>query len=455
MESVSADLPWPVDSARDLLGRLRAGELTATQLVDRSFSQIDLSNEALNAFISLDRQRARATSESLGKPSTRRPLSGLPFSVKDTIEVAGLPATAGSRLLAEHRPRRTATVVQRMLDAGAVLVGKTNCSEFGIGNLEAWSPVGGQTHNPWAPERTPGGSSGGDSAAVAAGLVAFGTGTDFGGSIRFPAHCTGIAGLRPTLGRVPLDGQLPQFAETPPPSRASNVQRQLQTPGFLARSASDLQLLLEVGSGALLAEPRVERAVWFVDDVAPAVYTTVAAAANGLSDAGIAVRAVDDPGSVVAAALLAELRDTEGLPEIAWFAGGREQLLSPLVRRMLSRPLHPLRASVPREITALSARFNELFRNADVILMPVAAEPAFRILDGDQPDRSSLDRCTRMVTLLGLPAVVVPCGTSADGLPIGVQVVSRRWRDEDALFAAQVLEDRFGRWTPPTKDTTL
>jgi len=445
MGRVSPASPLRAETASDLLERLRVGELRAADLIDDTLARIDRREPQLNAFITLDGEGATARAASAGRPNRRRPLAGLPFSVKDTIEVAGLPTTAGSRLLIEHRPRRSATLVQRMLDAGAVLVGKTNCSEFGIGNLEAWSPLGGQTHNPWAPERTPGGSSGGDSAAVAASLVAFGIGTDFGGSVRFPAHCTGIAALRPTPGRLPLDGQLPQFADTP--TRPSLVQRAMQTPGFLARSTDDLRLLLEVGASAPLGSARVRRAAWFVDDVSIDVLAVVASAAGALTAAGLQVDAVADPGSAAAAALLAELRDAEGLPEIAWLAQGREHLLSPLVAALLAKPIRPLRDGVAEEIDAIRARVADLFLTADVLLMPVASEPAFRIEADAQPDRTSLDRCTRMVTLLGLPAVVVPCGTSADGLPIGVQVVSRSGRDEDALHAARLLERSFGRWS--------
>lgn len=439
--------PAQTETATGLLVRLAAGELSATDLIDHALADIEVREPELNAFITLDGTRARMRAASLGRPDRRHPLAGLSFSVKDTIEVAGLPATAGSTLLVDRLPRRSATLVQRMSDAGAVLIGKTNCSEFGIGNLEAWSPLGGQTHNPWSAERTPGGSSGGDSAAVAAGLVAFGVGTDFGGSLRFPAHCTGIAALRPTPGRLPLDGQLPQFSETPPPTRPSLVQRTMQTPGFLARSADDLLLLLEVGAGSPLSEPRVRRAAWFVDDVSPDVLGAVMDAAGALAAAGLQVDGVDDPGAAIAATLLAELRDAEGLPEIAWLARGREQLLSPLVSELLAKPLHPLRRGVADEIDVIHAGVADLFSAADVLLMPVASEPAFLIEPG-RPDRSSLDRCTRLVTLLGLPAVVVPCGTSAGGLPIGVQIVARPGRDEDALHAAGMLERAFGRWTP-------
>jgi Asp-tRNA(Asn)/Glu-tRNA(Gln) amidotransferase A subunit family amidase len=439
------------ESASSLLARLGSGEFSASELVDASLARIDSDEVRLNAFITVDRARARASAL---ESSSRLPLSGLPFSVKDTIEVAGLAATAGSLILREHRPTRTATLVQRIMDAGAIMVGKTNCSEFGIGNLEAWSPIAGQTHNPWAAERTPGGSSGGDSAAVAAGMVSFGIGTDFGGSLRFPAHCTGIAALRPTPGRLPVDGQLPQFAELPPPTRPSYLQRDMQTPGFLARAISDLKLLLEVGSGKALDAPRVGRAAWFVDDVSPDVLLAVRAAVDALIDSDVPADAIDDPGSATAASLLAELRDSEGLPEIAWFAAGREELLSPLVARLLVRPLRPLRTDIHSRINQIRERFAWHFDRVDVVLMPVATEPAFLIEPGSQPDRSTLDRPTRMVTLLGLPAVVVRCGTSGDGLPIGVQIVAREDRDEDALYAASLIESALGGSLPPLPESS-
>jgi Asp-tRNA(Asn)/Glu-tRNA(Gln) amidotransferase A subunit family amidase len=417
---------------------LRSGRRSVAEQLAHTAAELDRLEPALRAFVT--RAELHETAEG--------PLAGLTFSVKDTIEVAGLPTTAGSRLLTGHVPARTAGVVRRLQQAGAVLVGKSNCAEFGIGNLETDSPVAGQTHSPWSRTHTPGGSSGGDSAAVAAGLVTFGVGTDFGGSVRFPAHCTGIVGLRPTVGRLPLDGQLPQLAADPPPTPPSRVQRELQTPGFLVRSAQDLLPLLAVATASPLRPGRTGRVGWFADGVDAEVAAAVAEAARALAETGAAVTELTPPDIGAAVESLALLRAAEGLPEIAWLAQGREQLLSPLVRHLLSLPLVPAPPGVAATVETIRATASALFADLDVVLTPAAAEPAFRIDPDWRRDRSALDRHLRWVTLLGVPAVVVPCSTSASGLPIGVQVIAGRGRDEDAIAAAVRLESVFGRWSP-------
>jgi Asp-tRNA(Asn)/Glu-tRNA(Gln) amidotransferase A subunit family amidase len=423
----------------DTRDALEAGEFSPGEYLRQTRGEIERLEPELRAFIT----RTELT------PGPAGPLAGLTFSVKDTIEVAGLPATAGSRLLLDHIPARSAGVVRRLQAAGAVLAGKTNCAEFGIGNLETNSPVRGQTRNPWSPGRTPGGSSGGDSAAVAAGLVTFGVGTDYGGSVRFPAHCTGITALRPTPGRIPLDGQLPQFAADPLPTFPSYTQRRLQTPGFLARSARDLRLLLAATVAGELHPPRVRRVGWFADDVSDEAAAAVAGAARALAARGADVAELTPPDVADAIDVLARLRAAEGLPEIAWLSRGREELLSPLVRQQLTLDLVP----APPDIAARLHRWDtwpqRVFADCDVLLTPAAAEPAFAVDQDWRCDRTALDRHLRLATLVAVPAVVVPCGTSASGLPVGVQVMAARGRDEDAIETAVWLETSFGRWTPP------
>jgi Asp-tRNA(Asn)/Glu-tRNA(Gln) amidotransferase A subunit family amidase len=442
-------------SATELRSLLDRKEISASELMRETWATVDRWEPRVSAFITPLRERAMAQAPALDRKPTSRilPLFGLPFTVKDTIEVAGVRSTAGSRLLADHVPDASSSVVAAIIDAGAIPIAKTNCSEFGIGNLEAWSPVGGQTRNPWDPSRTPGGSSGGDSAAVASGMSTFGIGTDYGGSIRFPAHCTGIAGLRPTPGRLGSDSQLPQHSSVTRGSEVSRVQRDLQTAGFLARSVSDLALLLSVTGGPRQPTSPLTRAAWFVDDVSPEVAATVEAAADTLRDAGLTVTETNVFEPVRGASLLAELRAAEGLPEIEWLSRGRRDLLSPLVRDQVERPIVPLREGAGSEIQTLRARIDAFLTDCPVVVMPVAADVAFEITT-DQPDRSALDRSTRLVTLLRLPAVVVPFGTSATGLPIGVQVVAREGHDEDALAAAGILEAAFGRFRPTRKERT-
>ncbi|MGN6125986.1 MAG: amidase, partial [Humibacter sp.] len=298
--------------------------------VREALGLIERHDPEIAAFITVDRQGAEAAADALDRlPEGKRgPLFGLPFSVKDTIEVAGLPTTAGSLLLRGYRPTHTATIVERLRDAGAVLVGKANCAEFGIGNLENCSPIRGQTRNPWDLSRSPGGSSGGDAVAVATGMAAFGVGTDFGGSVRFPAHFTGVAALRPSPGRLPDDGIIPHRGGPGGDSTESPVQRELQTPGFLAPSVALLETLLGLfPAEAPLRTERPTVCAWFVDDVSPAVIQIMQRAVSLLAAAGVEMREYPDFPAQGAANRLAELRADEGLPELEALAAGRHELL--------------------------------------------------------------------------------------------------------------------------------
>lgn len=437
-------------SATELRDQIADGTLTPAELMEQTLNEVDRNEPRLSAFISLLRDDAMKTAQLMSRrpPDRLPPLFGLPFTVKDTIEVAGVRATAGSRLLADYVPAKNASVVDKIIQAGAILIGKTNCAEFGIGNLETCSPVRGQTRNPWDLARSPGGSSGGDSAALASGMSTFGVGTDYGGSVRFPAHCSGISALRPTPGRLAGDGMIPQQMGTLLPVRPSRTQRDLQTAGFLARSVKDLRLLLNVTTGYRHEASSRLGCAWFVDDVDADVARTVADAAKVLQESGLPVTAMEPFDVQRASRLLAELRDAEGLPEIAWLSAGRMDDLSPLVREQVIRPITPAREGLALEIAQMRSQARSVLDKWPVLLMPVAATPAFLIEPDRQPDRSRLDLCTRMVTLLRLPSVVVPCGTSEGGLPIGVQIAAREGHDEDALAIANTLETAFGRWNP-------
>ncbi len=183
------------------LAQLQVHDVSATELLRAILTEIGRRNPELNALVTLRAEAALAEAAQADERIARgapRPLEGIPFSVKDLIATAGVRTTAGSRALKEYVPSRSATAVQRLQHAGAILIGKSNCSEFGMGNLHTGNRVFGETRNPWSASRTPGGSSGGESAAVAAGLTSFGVGTDFGGSVRWPAHCTGVVSLRPS-----------------------------------------------------------------------------------------------------------------------------------------------------------------------------------------------------------------------------------------------------------------
>src|SRR5882724_3684932 len=232
-------------SAVDLVARLRRREISSRELLDHHLERIARLNPKLNAVVTLDAERARARAAeadaALSRDDARGALLGLPMTVKDTFETAGVCTTAGSPTLADHVPKTDATAVARLKSAGANVFGKTNTPLF-AGDAQTYNEVFGTTHNPWDAAHSPGGSSGGSAAAVAAGLTPLELGSDIGGSIRNPAHYCGVYGHKPTHGIIPMRGHVPG-----PPGALSEVD--LGVGGPLARSADDLELALDVLAG--------------------------------------------------------------------------------------------------------------------------------------------------------------------------------------------------------------
>ncbi|MDQ0616100.1 amidase [Arthrobacter globiformis] len=240
---------------------LREGRLTATECLELHLERIAQENPRLNAIVTLNPMAAddaAAADRAAAAGGPLGPLHGVPFTVKDTLATKGLRTTAGSPLLGDYVPEQSATAVRRLQEAGAVLLGKTNCSEFAVATHTS-NPLFGDTWNPWDTGLTSGGSTGGDSAAVASGMSAFGLGTDFGGSIRWPAHCTGLASLRPTVGLVPETGLLPYVppavGESLPAPNSMSALHRLGTVAWLARSVDDLGVLLGVLAGTDGVDP--------------------------------------------------------------------------------------------------------------------------------------------------------------------------------------------------------
>ena len=464
------------------ISHLRAGELSASELVHATLDQIDRLNPALNALVTVCGERAarEAVEAEAAFRSGRqpRPLEGAPFTVKDLIATAGVRTTAGSLLLQDYVPAWSAPAVARLQAAGAILVGKSNCAEFGMGNLHTSNRLFGDTRNPWDLGRTPGGSSGGDSAGVAAGMTSFGIGTDYGGSVRWPAHCTGVASLRPTPGLVPTTGVLPHSGLTDDdvPNSAS-FQSWTQTIGAIARSTSDLELLLEIMIGpdgrdshavaATALVPRTAaietlRCAWFDDDgtvpIRQDLRQAVRAAADALRGRGLRVSELRPPGFELAAAAFDRIRHAEGLPDHRALVGEHTAALTTTVRDALaaapSQVAHDEYRHLSGEADLIRARILEFMVNWPILLLPVATMPAFvpEQREHSAPRatmvRSSIENCCRATTLLRAPVAVVPCGTSVEGLPIGVQVVGRPFHDRDVLAVAGVLEAEFGQWRP-------
>jgi amidase len=475
--------------ATELVRLLREGEVASAELLEHFLDRIDRLDGPINAVVALDteraRQRAAAADAAQARGESWGPLHGLPMTVKDAFETAGLVTTSGAPELRDHVPATDADAVARLTAAGAVVFGKTNLPLY-AGDLQTYNDVYGRTNNPWAPDRTVGGSSGGSAAALAAGMTGLELGSDIGGSIRNPAHFCGVFGLKPTWGIVPERGHIPG----PPGSLAPT---DVGVVGPLGRSAADLALALDVlagpagddAAGWRLELPPARNggaveglrvATWFDDPFVPIARDTRArldAAAAALAGAGAEVTAVDPP---------------VGLAELArsW-----ERLVLPLVAARLSEDdfaafcaaadagpvagdedpgVRALRAMVARHRHWASAhearhrhrrRFAELFRDHDVLLAPVMPTAAYphdtevdiplRTVDVDGEARSYLEGmywCGGIGTLL-LPVAVPPVGRTPEGLPVGVQVVAPHLHDRTAVAVAGHLEQLLGGFVPP------
>lgn len=483
--------PAPVVEAgcRELASAIRNRDITATEVARRHLDRIAALNGSLNAIVHVAPdvlEQAAAADRALERGDRVGPLHGVPFTVKDTLAVAGLPATAGSATLADHVPERTAPVVQRVLDAGGILLGKTNTSEFAV-DTHAGNRLFGDTRNPLDPQRTPGGSSGGDSCAVASGMASFGIGTDLGGSIRWPAHCTGVVSFRPTVGRLPGTGALPYDTSAPmgPPNSGSFLHRYM-TAGPIARTVADVELLADVMAGpdgydaaavpvwvpaASDVELSALRVAWCAGEgtvpVREDVREAVAAAAAGLSGVVDAVTCQRAPRLEEAADLFVRMRDLEGLPEIARIIEGSSASVTPGITSYLgsieSRLAGMTGTRLLEESLSLAARRDavraavlDFMEQWPVLLLPVASVTAPVIgtphvtIDGQQVPWSALGTVCRAISILSLPVVVVPCGTGEDDLPIGVQVVGRPFHDHEALAVAAALESQWRDLRVPT-----
>jgi len=376
-----------------------------------------------------------------------------------------LRTTSGSRLLAKHVPEEDAKVVARLKDAGAIIIGKTNVAEMAA-YFESDNPVFGRTNNPYNPLMTPGGSSGGEAAAIAACLSPAGIGSDLAGSIRLPAHFCGIAGLKPTTGCVPVDGQTP--AAEGSLSLGVSV-------GPMARTVKDLALLFKVIADEAKVQPAREisrlRAAWYVnDDVAPVdeqIARVVEQAAVALRDAGVEVDQARPPGVEHGLGLWLELFSPAVLKQLAQFYRGHEGEAGPQVAAMLARAseadssMAGKIAAAERQAKAVVERERlreELLRwmkATPIIIAPVGATCAFehgaRRVDvkGESVSVFRAFSYSQTYNVFGLPSLAVPAGRSAQGLPIGVQVTGPPFAEQTVLAMAEIIEAALGGWQSP------
>ena len=458
-------------SATEQLEMLRSGQISIPELAGEYIAQIEELNPVLNDFADFDAERVRAEAERLAAvPDKRRgPLHGLPVTVKSSIATAGLKCEIGSRLHEGERPREDAEVVARLRAAGALILGTTNCPEF-LMAYETVNDLHGQVNNPWDLDRTPGGSSGGESAAIAAGLSSAGLGSDSGGSVRVPAHFTGICSLRPTPGRIPGRGHLPPCVG--PFSTLGSI-------GPMARSMADVELLFRtlVGQDAVdPASPPVSKRRWsdnqlrripiayFEDDgLTPVTAETRAAiqsAVEALRTAGFRVEAFRPRTLELLRQLWWKFFVQCGAMFYAPEIKGREHQLSPLFEEFLgfSAALPPLSSAellnAWAELDLMRSATLAEMRQWPVLLCPVASLPAWKhgerlwMIEGRPVEYLDAVRYTQWFNTLGAPAAVVPVGHSPEGLPIGLQVAGRPFEDERVLAIASVIDKAFGFKAP-------
>lgn len=453
-------------SAAAWLDRLEARELCVRELVERTLRRVEEAGTRLGALAAMDADRAMReayAADRARREGDRRPLLGLPITVKDSLEVAGLVSTGGSLARVDHVPERDAMAVARLRAAGAIVVAKTNAPEYSS-SYETSNVVYGRTLNPHDPDRTPGGSSGGEAALAGADATPLGIGTDGGGSIRVPAHYCGVVGLRPTVGRVPETGNWPA-------TRASGYM-DLYCVGPVARYVGDLALALPLMSGpdgidpyavpAPLGDPDDVaipglRVGWFATSprapVTPGTEAAVAAAVGALADAGASAEPVEprwepNPTDLFLATISAD-GGAQIRADVAAAGGRHDPEFAALLAGMEERALSAAEwFEVKREILGLRRAVRDLFDRFDVLVCPVAAGPA--PLHGEPPaglhgdgGLSPAFDFVHLLALAGVPAASVPAGAE-DGLPVGVQVAAAPYREDVALAAARALEFALG-----------
>ncbi len=442
-------------SATRQAAAIRGGELTSRDLLELLLARIDAHNPVVNAVVTLDVARGRAAADAAdadaARGAWRGPLHGLPVTIKDAIEVAGMRSTGGAVELSDHVPERNAPVVDQLEAAGAVVFAKTNVPAWSA-DIQTFNELFGPTNNPWDPDRTTGGSSGGPAAAVACGFSAFEIGTDIGGSIRMPSHLCGIFGLKPSFGVVPQRGYLDHVG-------GGVIDADINVFGPLARGAEDLDLLLDVLGGpppeAALAwrlelpPARHESlsgyriGVWLDDPampIDPGVRAVLQRGVDALADAGAQV--VDAHPAVVFAEqvdlyyrLISAATSTGSPAELGDVMGGTH-------RSWLLTTEHRARVA---QVWA------EWFESFDILVCPVLPTAAFaHDHDGDLFTRTltvddrelahyQLTSWVGMIGVLGLPVAVPPLGLTPDGLPCGMQIVAPYLRDRDAVRVAGLL----------------
>ena len=446
----------------DIAPAIQRGELSPVELTRAVLAQIEQHDSRLNCYISVlaDSALAQASQAELEirQGRYRGPLHGIPVAIKDSLETAGIRSTAGSQILADYVPTEDAPAVARLREAGAIVVGKTNLHEFGMGGTSV-NPHYGPTRNPWNPDCIPGGSSGGSAAAVASGMCLAALGTDAGGSVRIPSALCSTVGLKQTHGRVPIRGCL----------GASNPT--VDHIGPITRSVADAALLLRAMAGPDPGDPTTEGipplpaeltlsggvaglrigipTMHYFDGVDPEVDAAIRLAIAELGKMGATIVEV----SIADHAALLDGLAGLGAERVNYHKGwmrtrladyGVDVQASLLAGQLIPAADYALALRVRR---VLAERYRAVFRQVDLLATPTVAVPAYPIADATVAsdgsttrDSALLSRNTRVANLTGLPAISLPAGFTTSGLPIGLQLIGRAFDEATLLRAATAFE---------------
>ena len=475
-------------SANKILASIQKGELSSVEVLTAHLDRIKQINPKINAVVQLDADqamsRAKAADEATANGESWGPLHGLPMTVKDAFEVASVLSTSGAPKWKDHVPKANAKPVQKLVDAGAIIFGKTNVPLYSS-DWQAFNDIYGTTNNPWNVTKTPGGSSGGSAAAVAVGISPVELGSDIGGSIRTPAHFCGVYGHKPSHGIVPMNGHLP------PPPGATAGQDTLSVVGPLARSADDLELMMNVLAGPVKNESKAWRlelpaapqkklsdyrvGLWLDDPHCPVDTETVdfiQNTADQLAKSGATVKETQPDFSLefnnnIYGQLLAPVIATGFPKKVIKYMKSELETLDPedrspranQIRNSLLPHSEWLSANGKRQ--KIKQKWEAYFNDFDVILCPTALCPAFdhdhqpdfhsRRLQVNGEDRNYTDIYiwAGLASCAQLPATNIPIGISNVGLPISIQVMGSYLEDKTTIEFAKLVSEITGGFVAP------
>ena len=433
---------------------LRARRLSVRELTEETLRRIEAANPRLNAFITVTGTAARAQAalldDELARGVDHGPLHGIPIAHKDNIFTRGVRTTGGSKIFTNFVPKDDATIVNQLNDAGANMIGKTGLHEFAYG-ITSNNPHFGAIRNPWDTERIPGGSSGGSAAAVAAGLVPLATGTDTGGSIRIPASFCGVAGLKPTYERVSRKGVMPLGLTQDHVGVLTGTVRDValafsliakHSSGYVPAPHADLR-------GMRIGVPEN----FFVERIAPDVMLSFRAAVQTAAALGAHVTEIrlPDVEALNAVGRIAQLAEVSAL--LARYLDRRSEMGRDIEVLLEQGRLIPAidYLNAQRVRSVLAREFSKIWKHLDCLMTPATPMTAPKIGEMTvvfgsiaEDVRSAATRLTRPFNILGWPALVLPCGFSDTGMPIGLQLAAPPQQEDSLLQAGAALEDAFG-----------